>query len=196
MLKFITEEYLRELYRKEPFEFFQMEDDIRLTPGGRQYLSDKRIKIVDKKILEKKEKLEDTNDIKVTENILTKKKLYRLNILEMDIYNLVSEFIRCNLKIANEMLEINKILHNIIDNLKDNKPLLSFEQPICQNYNLGTLESYLYFKNGKYVFSLKKIVYEILYCKEFFLKNEKICKNFDIIVARVERVIYNLTEEI
>lgn len=196
MLKFITEEYLRELYRKEPFEFFQMEDDIRLTPGGRQYLSDKRIKIVDKKILEKKEKLEDTNDIKVTENILTKKKLYRLNILEMDIYNLVSEFIRCNLKIANEMLEINKILHNIIDNLKDNKPLLSFEQPICQNYNLGTLESYLYFKNGKYIFLLKKIVYEILYCKEFFLKNKKICENFDIIVERVERVIYNLTEEI
>lgn len=42
-MKFITEEDLRDLYRKEPFTTYDMEPGIRLTPGARQFLSDKGI---------------------------------------------------------------------------------------------------------------------------------------------------------
>ena len=45
MLKFITEEYLKDLYRKEPFINFDLKTNERLTPGGRQYLLDKGIKM-------------------------------------------------------------------------------------------------------------------------------------------------------
>ena len=45
MLKFITEQYLREIYKKTPFEIFKLEKEQRLTPGGRQFLVDKRIKV-------------------------------------------------------------------------------------------------------------------------------------------------------
>jgi len=42
-MKFITEEYLRDLYRKEPFNTYKLQQGQRLTPGAAQYLSDKRI---------------------------------------------------------------------------------------------------------------------------------------------------------
>ena len=46
-MKFITEEYLRDLYRKEPFSTYQLNEGQRLTPGAKQYLSDKGIKMQD-----------------------------------------------------------------------------------------------------------------------------------------------------
>ncbi|MGL5611975.1 hypothetical protein, partial [Cetobacterium sp.] len=70
MLKFITEEYLRELYRKEPFECFQIEQNQRLTPGGRQYLLDKKVKI---------ENFDENK--KKTQVVLDKKNIYRLRSL-------------------------------------------------------------------------------------------------------------------
>ncbi|MEG2936611.1 MAG: cobalamin adenosyltransferase, partial [Clostridium sp.] len=47
MMKFITEEYLRDLFRKEPFDTYKLNEGQRLTPGARQYLSDKRIELQD-----------------------------------------------------------------------------------------------------------------------------------------------------
>ncbi|NMM65359.1 cobalamin adenosyltransferase [Clostridium sp. P21] len=46
MIKFITEEYLRDLYRKEPFDTYKLQQGQRLTPGAAQYLSDKRMKLI------------------------------------------------------------------------------------------------------------------------------------------------------
>lgn len=45
MIKFITEKYLRDVYREEPFEVYTLKQGQRLTPGAAEYLSDKRIKI-------------------------------------------------------------------------------------------------------------------------------------------------------
>jgi ethanolamine utilization cobalamin adenosyltransferase len=46
-MKFITEEDLRDLYRKEPFAAFALEPESRLTPGARQFLSDRGISMQD-----------------------------------------------------------------------------------------------------------------------------------------------------
>lgn len=43
-MKFITEEALRELYRKKPFTVYHLQTGERLTPGGRQFLLDKGIR--------------------------------------------------------------------------------------------------------------------------------------------------------
>lgn len=40
-MKYITEEELRDLYRKEPFTNYHLESGVRLTPGARQFLLDK-----------------------------------------------------------------------------------------------------------------------------------------------------------
>lgn len=42
-MKYITEEDLRDLYRKEPFTNYALEPGVRLTPGARQFLMDKGI---------------------------------------------------------------------------------------------------------------------------------------------------------
>lgn len=44
-MKFITEEVLRELFRKEPFTSYEIKADQRLTPGGRQFLLDRGVKV-------------------------------------------------------------------------------------------------------------------------------------------------------
>lgn len=46
-MKFITEEDLRDLYRKEPFTTYEIEPGARLTPGARQYLLDRGINMLD-----------------------------------------------------------------------------------------------------------------------------------------------------
>lgn len=46
-MKFITEEDLRDLYRKEPFTAYALEPESRLTPGARQFLSDRGISMQD-----------------------------------------------------------------------------------------------------------------------------------------------------
>lgn len=57
-MRFITENDLRVLYRKEPFTEYDISPDSRLTPGARQFISDRRIRLIDpgapvKKVQEK-----------------------------------------------------------------------------------------------------------------------------------------------
>ncbi|MBN7774552.1 ethanolamine utilization protein [Clostridium aminobutyricum] len=46
-MKFITEEDLRDLYKKEPFTTYEIEPGARLTPGARQFLADRGIHMFD-----------------------------------------------------------------------------------------------------------------------------------------------------
>ncbi|QIB68842.1 ethanolamine utilization protein [Aminipila butyrica] len=46
-MKFITEEDLRDIYRREPFTTYEMEPGTRLTPGARQFLADRGINMFD-----------------------------------------------------------------------------------------------------------------------------------------------------
>lgn len=47
-MKFITEEDLRDLYRKQPFTDYDLQEGERLTPGARQFLVDRGINMYDK----------------------------------------------------------------------------------------------------------------------------------------------------
>lgn len=186
MLKFITEEYLRELYRKEPFECFQIEQNQRLTPGGRQYLLDKKVKI---------ENFDENK--KKTQVVLDKKNIYRLRSLEMEIYSLVSELLNKNIKVAAEILEIGKSLKNISDTLEGKCELLKLQEEIIScSESQEPNESYIYFKNGRYIFSLKKLIFELHLCKDLFLKNEDIVENVDWIISKMEKVLLHMMEEL
>jgi ethanolamine utilization cobalamin adenosyltransferase len=46
-MKFITEEDLRDLYKKTPFTTYDLDSEARLTPGARQFLAERGIKIFD-----------------------------------------------------------------------------------------------------------------------------------------------------
>lgn len=46
-MKYITEDDLRDIYRKEPFTDYNLEPGERLTPGARQFLMDRGINVID-----------------------------------------------------------------------------------------------------------------------------------------------------
>lgn len=46
-MKFITEDDLRELYRKQPFTTYEIAPGTRITPGARQFLADRQIYLPD-----------------------------------------------------------------------------------------------------------------------------------------------------
>lgn len=50
-MKFITEEDLRDLYKKEPFTSYEIDEGVRLTPGARQFLLDRGINMYEEEDL-------------------------------------------------------------------------------------------------------------------------------------------------
>ena len=46
-MKFITEEDLRDIYKKQPFTDYDLQPGERLTPGARQFLLDRGINMYD-----------------------------------------------------------------------------------------------------------------------------------------------------
>lgn len=68
-MKFITESDLRDFNRKEPFTTYELEPGTRLTPGARQFLSDRGINMFGNDSYAKK----NTVDVKQSSAILEKK---------------------------------------------------------------------------------------------------------------------------
>lgn len=105
-MKFITEIDLRSLYKDDPFTWYKIKPDIKLTPGARQFLVDKKIKISeenpmnsagDKESIEEKDWREKKliSKIKSVEAIflLTAEKLLDIDVLlAQDIIKLSKEF--------------------------------------------------------------------------------------------------------
>jgi ethanolamine utilization cobalamin adenosyltransferase len=53
-MKFITEMELRDLYKTEPFTSFVLEPHLKITPGARQFLVDRGVKLIQAKISDDK----------------------------------------------------------------------------------------------------------------------------------------------
>lgn len=125
MMKFITEEYLRKLYRKKPFNIYKLGQEQRLTPGALEYLSDKKIKISDdvcdkfKDIL--KANIKKSQDIQVYEtkeaensNLTLKKRLcYKLKSIEAKFLVTTSELLKKDVILAQGIINLNKKIANI-----------------------------------------------------------------------------------
>ena len=110
MMKFITEEYLRDLYRKEPFDTYKLQQGQRLTPGAAQYLSDRRIKLNDdalnsNKNVSKIVQVEKVETVKETVNVdfninLNKKLCYKLKSMEAVFLVTGSEILKDDIILA------------------------------------------------------------------------------------------------
>ncbi|AKN32820.1 ATP:cob(I)alamin adenosyltransferase [Clostridium carboxidivorans P7] len=124
MIKFITEEYLRDLYRKEPFDTYKLQQGQRLTPGASQYLSDKRIKLInddskdkehnqvkDEKQVEAVEQEEKTNS---NLNLSLKKKLCcKLKSIEATFLVTSSEILKEDIILAQNVINLGRKISNI-----------------------------------------------------------------------------------
>lgn len=128
MIKFITEEYLRDIYKKEHFETYEIEQGKRLTPGAAQYLSDKRIKINNNASNIKRDGSKNNKfQIKGTENkqdkivkeeidldFKFKKKLcLELKTIEAKFLITTSEILEEDVFLAQNIMNLSKRLSNI-----------------------------------------------------------------------------------
>ncbi|CAM2800961.1 cobalamin adenosyltransferase [Hathewaya histolytica] len=121
MRKFITESYLRDLYRKKPFDTYKLEQEQRLTPGAAQYLSDKKIKInsdisdtlkTNKKASEKKQ-LEEIEEMRNNDLNLNKRLCLKLKSIEAAFLVTSSEILKEDIILAQNIISLNRKIYNI-----------------------------------------------------------------------------------
>jgi ethanolamine utilization cobalamin adenosyltransferase len=122
MMKFITEEYLRDLHRKEPFDTYKLQQGQRLTPGAVQYLSDRRIKMNDdalksNKNVSKSNQAETIKEaLKETVNNnsnLNKKLCYKLKSMEAVFLVTGREILKDDIILAQNVINLGKKISNI-----------------------------------------------------------------------------------
>ncbi|KZL90889.1 cobalamin adenosyltransferase [Clostridium magnum] len=126
MIRFITEEYLRDLYRKEPFNTYKLQQGQRVTPGAAQYLSDKRIKMItdNSKVKESNKikavkqvetvKEEENSNSNVNLNLNLKKKLCcKLKFTEATFLVTSSEILREDIILAQNVISLGRKISNI-----------------------------------------------------------------------------------
>ncbi|SHJ23680.1 Ethanolamine utilization cobalamin adenosyltransferase [Clostridium cavendishii DSM 21758] len=129
-MKFITEEYLRTLYKKEPFSIYKLNHGERLTPGASQYLSDKRIKRLDD-VSCNNDKVDEKNKSQTLPNKEREiKKLYcKLKSIEALFLVTSSEFIKEDVILAQSIIALKKRISNV-RNFVDGKSTI--EDSICK----------------------------------------------------------------
>jgi len=118
MMKFITEEYLRDLHRKEPFDTYKLQQGQRLTPGAAQYLSDRRIKMNDdalksNKNVSKSNQAETIKEIENNNSNLNKKLCYKLKSMEAVFLVTGGEILKDDIILAQNVINLGKKISNI-----------------------------------------------------------------------------------
>ncbi|KEI92440.1 cobalamin adenosyltransferase [Clostridium botulinum] len=157
MMKFITEEYLRDLYRKEPFNTYKLEQGQRLTPGAAEYLSDKGIELSDDSKVNKSSKvnanISPKNSVKTLEETikdvgnsdvefnLNKKLCLKLKSMEAKFLVVSSEILKEDIILAQNIINLGRKISNI-RNVLDGKGTL---EPIylkeCTGMNSSNSEA-------------------------------------------------------
>lgn len=174
MLKFITEDYLKDLYRKQTFKDFDLKEGQRLTPGGRQYLLDKGIKInsnlpTSNKNNFKEEKLNVEENIKIDkfkndieENLNKNRLIYKFKALETLFISSASEILNEDIKLAQRVVDLGRNIKSIRESIEENREL---EIVINKDNNIifetfEVTDIYMHLKNSKSILNLY-----YLFCK-------------------------------
>ncbi|MEG0297381.1 MAG: hypothetical protein RR620_11735 [Clostridium sp.] len=163
MLKFITEDYLKDLYRKGSFESYNLNSDERLTPGGRQYLLDKGIKInsnlpTDSNKSFKKEEVKEN----IKDNIKDKKLICEFKSLEVLFLKAASEILNNDLKLAQKVVDLGRYLKGAREFVEKKCELETINPKNCDvNFcEFEVTDIYMNLKNSKEIFNLY-----FLHCK-------------------------------
>lgn len=133
-MRFITEIDLRYLYNDKAFTVYKIDRDVRLTPGARQFLTDKRIKILNNDISKKRDiiKKEKSDSIVKEKNDWRYKKLLaKINSLEAVFFLSIEEILDRDIVLAQEIAELSKAITKIKKSLKTKTLLEPFEFNEC-----------------------------------------------------------------
>ena len=110
-MKFVTEEDLRDLYKKQPFTDYEIEPGTRITPGARQFLADRGINMFDdaswkNNTIKKEKPVSPVAEKK--KNLCGKKLLTRLKSMDAMFLVAVEELLRCDVLLAQNIICLSK----------------------------------------------------------------------------------------
>lgn len=123
-MKFITEESLRDLFKKEPFTTYNTKIGERLTPGGRQFLLDRGINMLDDKPCTKEPTMNVIKQPEIKDDVETrndlKKKLFCTRMKSVEALFLVTaeELLSRDIFLAQNVINIKKQFSNIKNSLE------------------------------------------------------------------------------
>jgi ethanolamine utilization cobalamin adenosyltransferase len=133
-MKFITEDDLRDLYRKEPFAEYVTEPGTRLTPGARQFLADRQIFLPDDdpamiaKIAAKaRAEAAPKESIKI---LCSKKLTSRLKSVEALFLAIAEDLLGRDVLLTQKLISLKKTFTEIISSLDGGK---ASEPLICES---------------------------------------------------------------
>lgn len=104
-MKFITEEELRDIYKKEPFTNYELMPETRLTPGARQFLTDRGIDLYGVGISTDKIVVAESTD---KNHWKMKKLINRLKSIESLFLLISEETIERDVFLAQDILKLGK----------------------------------------------------------------------------------------
>lgn len=211
MSKFITEIFLKELYKKKSFKIYELKKNERLTPGAQEYLRDRNIKIEsylkDEKPSEEKNKIPEKIKKKIDKNEISledKKLYYKLNSIEVLLFNLAGDILQNNLSLAQKIIDIGRDIKNLRDVIDGKCKILNIENPCDDDLEKGLLEItdvYVYSKYKKEIFNLyylycqlniiKYSVIDRYKCEDKEILNQLI-KGIQLILKKISEIIYKL----
>lgn len=162
MMKFITEEYLRDIYRKQTFDTYTLQQGQRLTPGAVQYLSDKKIELIDdaSKANKKVSKNDQPEVIeqKGNDNLNLKKKLCcKLRSVEAKFLVTSSEILEEDIILAQNITNLGRKISKIRNAIDGKGTIETIEKSDRNNENLLTsiVEIEEYFEITEFHMQLK-----------------------------------------
>ncbi|WP_218055144.1 cobalamin adenosyltransferase [Neobacillus massiliamazoniensis] len=143
-MKFITESYLRDLYKKEPFTAYELGAKARLTPGGRQFLTDRGIKMVDssdnKKTGSTKQQTEESESKNNWKNLQFQSKMKSIEALFLLTGE---ELLRKDVCLAHMVVKLYKQFSALKNAVKNHSPVENLSCNECAGINENNFSSNL-----------------------------------------------------
>lgn len=118
-MKFITEIDLRSIYKDDPFTYYNMKPDTKLTPGARQFLVDKKINIFQEESMESVEKKES-----IEERDWRKEKLIsKAKSIEAVFLLTAEEILDIDILLSQDIIMLSKEFTNVKNALEGKEPI-------------------------------------------------------------------------
>lgn len=203
-MKFITEEYLRDLYKKEPFSTYELNQGDRLTPGAMEYLSDRGIKIVNEVSLYGKK----SKSIPVENNNNKKRLCYKLRSIEAKFLLTSSEILEKDIILSKDIISLSKNIKGIKNFIEGKGQLDNLICKECTGIKLNNFyndiddcfdieEFYINLEKNNEIFKLHMLRCEIHELKPYIFEvyeNEE--NNLENIMKSINSIINSLSQMI
>jgi len=210
-MKFITEDDLRDLYKKEPFTNYELEAGARLTPGARQFLMDKGINMFETDS-GSKGKNSDVKPVEpvVPENKCRNKRLYsRMKSIEALFFLTEEELLSRDVCLAQSVINLSKQFTGIKNAIRNKAPVENLYCNECTGINNSNFsedlddcfeisEFHVQLEKGREIVVLHRLRCELNELRdivpELYERSENESGQCEDIVAKLNQIVNSLSQ--